>query len=202
TRAGAVRRSRSDGAPRGGDVVGDRGHEIRDAREGTLVPQPLPELERDPATVEIALEVEQVSLDAKNVASEVRVDADRDRCATAERCACVDPLRGQRLALIEGEGGRGEAEVPPAPVPLDVHARERGRTPVQPCRTREIRGGHEPGEVVALRAHARAMRRRASAGARPRAAGSRRSNASSESISRSGSASSTLNGPTSSRRNV
>src|SRR5215210_8108719 len=50
-------------------------------RKHLLVAQTLPELDHEPAPVEVAVEVEQVRLDPPLVAAVVRVRADRDRRA-------------------------------------------------------------------------------------------------------------------------
>ena len=78
-RSGAV--VMADGATRRLDVRGDRVDQLRLAREGTLVAQPLPELDHEPPAVQVAVEVEQVRLDPQRRAAVVRVDADRDRGA-------------------------------------------------------------------------------------------------------------------------
>jgi len=54
----------SAGGPRPLHVVLDRRDELRLRAERRLVPQPLPELDDQPLVVEVALEVEQVRLDA------------------------------------------------------------------------------------------------------------------------------------------
>ena len=50
-----------------------------------LVAKPLPQLDDEPPTVQVALEVEQVRLDPPLLSAVVRVEADRDRRPMAER---------------------------------------------------------------------------------------------------------------------
>ena len=56
--------------------------------EARLLPEPAPDLDDEPLAVEVAVEVEQVRLDAALDAVEVRVRADRDRGAPVP---CVQP---------------------------------------------------------------------------------------------------------------
>src|SRR5437868_5126135 len=79
---------RSDGARRGarrGDVAGDLVDQVLLAREGSLVAQALPQLDDEPAPVQVALEVEQERLDPPFVAAVVRVRPDRDGGARVAR---------------------------------------------------------------------------------------------------------------------
>src|ERR1044072_8929576 len=107
---------RPERAACGLDIRGYRLHELCLAGERALVAEAFPELDRQPLPVEVAVEIEQIRLDAKRRAAVVRVDADRARAAVAERLADVDPSRGQELIRIRLEVRRREAEELPAPV--------------------------------------------------------------------------------------
>ena len=168
--------------------------------EGALVAQPLPQLDRESLPVEVAVEVEQVRLDAQRRAAVVRVDADRDRRPVPERGAGVDAPSAAGAAPAAGRGSPSESR---AACRADRPRRRRPRP------RRAVRGSAPPRAGRRRRRAGRLRRSRASHphGARPSepgrcaSAGSRSSASAGGSI-RSGSASSTENGPTSSRRSV
>src|SRR4249919_2153512 len=83
---------RSDRLSRRLDVPGDLVDQALLALEDLLVAKALPELDDEAAAVEVAVEVEQVRLDPALVAPVVRIRADRDRGAMAERGPGVDAV--------------------------------------------------------------------------------------------------------------
>src|SRR5688572_17968572 len=92
------------------DVAGDLVDERLLALECPLVAQPLPQLDDQPPAVQIALEIEQVRLDPAFLAAVVRVRADRDRGAVAERVARVDPVPRDEHGGVDGEVRGREAQ--------------------------------------------------------------------------------------------
>src|SRR5437763_13593554 len=88
------RLGRATGRARAADVVREGGNEPGLGGEGSLFAQPFPQLDDEPRAVQVALEVEEIRLDASLRAAVVRVRADRDRRGTAERGAGVHPVRG------------------------------------------------------------------------------------------------------------
>src|SRR5207253_9976722 len=82
--------------------------------------------------VQVALELEQVRLDATLAAPVVRVDPDRDRRPVTARRARVDPVRGhQQLRLQRQVRGR-EPKRPAALVPENDCAVELSRPAEEP----------------------------------------------------------------------
>ena len=84
--------------PRRLDVARDLRDQLFLGREHRLVAEPLPELDDEPLAVEVAVEVEQVRLDAPLGAAVVRVRAHRDRRPVLERAARIDPEAGHASA--------------------------------------------------------------------------------------------------------
>ncbi len=91
-RLGAPTRAASPNVLR--DVERDLVDQILLAVKDALVPQPLPQLDHEPPPVQVALEVEQESLDAPLVPTVVGVRPDRDRGPVLADRAGVDPVRG------------------------------------------------------------------------------------------------------------
>src|SRR5215213_1610413 len=94
---------------------------------------------------------------------------------------------------------RREAQQLSAAITLDDDARDLERTPEEACNVPKIAGSDELANLVR---HPRPIRASASPGARARASAGKRSNTCTGGSIRSESASSTDNGPISSRRNV
>src|SRR5512134_2853579 len=91
----------SHGLSRRLDVPGDLVDQPLLVGEDLLVPQPLPELDHEPAAVEIALEVEQVGLDPPLLAAVVGIRADRDRGPVIQCGPGVDPVGRHEQARLD-----------------------------------------------------------------------------------------------------
>src|SRR5690349_16213888 len=91
------------GCARRFDVASDLLDEFRLAPERLFLAQPLPQLDDEPFSVEIALEVEQEGLDATLVAAVVRVCPDRDGRTVRRSGPRVDAERGHEQAWLDPE---------------------------------------------------------------------------------------------------
>ena len=108
------------------DVARDLGNQVFLVGERSFVAQAPPELHDQPFSVEIALEIEQESLDAALAAAIVRVRADRNRGAVAGRPARVDPVRGHEQVGVDAEVGGRIAECAAAGIAGNIYQESKG----------------------------------------------------------------------------
>src|SRR4249919_1459884 len=101
------------------DVAGDLLHEGVLALEDRLVPEALPQLDHEAPSVQVAVEVEEIRLDAPLRAAVVRVRADGDRGSVAEAESRVDPVPRAREVRLQAQVRRRVAERPSTLVARD-----------------------------------------------------------------------------------
>src|SRR5262249_42180570 len=119
-------------------VAGDLRDELVLALKGTFVPEPAPQLDHEPAPVEVTVEIEQVRLDPSLRAPAVRVYADRHGATGAERCAGVDPEPGDEQIRGDVEIRRRKSQRPTALVSEDDDSLHLRRSAEEPRRTLDV----------------------------------------------------------------
>src|SRR5919201_1455260 len=121
--------------------------EVTLARKRLLVAKVLPQLDDEPLTVEVALEIEEVHLHAPFHAAVVRIHSDRHGRATAARRAGIDAMPrheqlGRNVEVRGREAERSPALVAEGHLPLDLR-----RSPEQDRRGGDLPDAGEPEDL-------------------------------------------------------
>ena len=91
----ALKSDRGLGASRLFDITSYLGDELCFICKSALITKPAPELDDEPPSVEVALEIEQEYLNTPFVPAVMGIRSDRDRGAMAGRPTHINPERGR-----------------------------------------------------------------------------------------------------------
>src|SRR5438270_2471660 len=136
------------GCPRPLDIVVDRGHELLERVEPALLADRAPQLNDQPLAVQIAVEIEQMRLDAPLDAVEMRVRPDRYRRAPVVRPARIDAIRRNEESFGDVQVRGGKPELAATSVTADDNPLNLRRSPEQRRGGLGLAGVNEPPDAA------------------------------------------------------